>query len=92
MFPPTGGRVTVLGEFGGAQFSGFKASLVDLAVDKLSPIASEMKRLSADHAYVDSVLASGSDRARAIAAFLLAVAAAVAANAWDAAFSAASWA
>jgi tryptophanyl-tRNA synthetase len=27
-----------------------------------------MKRLSADHAYVDSVLADGSDRARAIAA------------------------
>src|SRR6476659_5797285 len=29
----------VLGEFGGAQFSGFKSNLVDLAVAKLSPIA-----------------------------------------------------
>jgi tryptophanyl-tRNA synthetase len=57
----------ILGEFGGAQFSGFKANLVDLAVEKLSPIANEMKRLSADHAYVDAVLADGSDRARAIA-------------------------
>jgi tryptophanyl-tRNA synthetase len=58
----------VLGEFGGAQFSGFKSSLVDLAVEKLSPIAAEMKRLSADHAYVDAVLADGADRARIIAA------------------------
>ena len=33
-------------EFGGAQFSAFKSSLVDLAVEKLSPIAAEMKRLS----------------------------------------------
>ncbi|WP_420134120.1 tryptophan--tRNA ligase [Rhodopseudomonas sp.] len=61
-------KAAVLGEFGGAQFSAFKSSLVDLAVEKLSPIAGEMKRLSADHAYVDSVLADGSDRARAIAA------------------------
>ena len=58
----------VLAEFGGAQFSGFKSSLVDLAVEKLSPIAAEMKRLSADHAYVDAVLADGADRARVIAA------------------------
>lgn len=61
-------KAAVLGEFGGAQFSAFKSNLVDLAVEKLSPIAGEMKRLSADHAYVDSVLADGSDRARAIAA------------------------
>jgi tryptophanyl-tRNA synthetase len=60
-------KTDILGEFGGAQFSGFKASLVDLAVEKLSPIAGEMKRLSADHAYVDAVLADGSERARAIA-------------------------
>src|SRR5437879_3898995 len=43
----------VLSEFGGAQFSGFKSNLVDLAVAKLSPIAAEMKRLTADEAYVD---------------------------------------
>jgi tryptophanyl-tRNA synthetase len=57
----------VLGEFGGAQFSGFKSNLVDLAVAKLSPIAAEMKRLTDDQAYVDQVLADGADRARAIA-------------------------
>jgi tryptophanyl-tRNA synthetase len=58
----------VLSEFGGAQFSGFKSNLVDLAVAKLSPIAAEMKRLTADQAYVDQVLIDGADRARAIAA------------------------
>src|SRR4051794_12494355 len=60
-------KAEILSEFGGAQFSGFKASLVELAVTKLSPIAAEMKRLTADEAYVDSVLIDGADRARAIA-------------------------
>jgi tryptophanyl-tRNA synthetase len=57
----------VLVEFGGGQFSNFKNSLVDLCVAKLSPIASEMKRLVADPGYVDSVLVDGADRAREIA-------------------------
>jgi tryptophanyl-tRNA synthetase len=57
----------VLSEYGNAQFSGFKNALVDLCVTKLSPIASEMKRLVADPAYIDSVLIDGGDRARAIA-------------------------
>src|SRR6202790_1520717 len=57
----------VLSEFSGAQFSGFKSNLVDLAVAKLSPIAAEMKRLTQDQAYVDQVLSDGADRARAIA-------------------------
>src|SRR3984885_3600763 len=56
-----------LSEFGGAQFSRFKSNLVDLAVAKLSPIAAEMKRLTADQAYVDQVLIDGADRARVIA-------------------------
>src|ERR1700710_2443806 len=46
----------VLSEFGGAQFSGFKSSLVDLAVAKLSPIAAEMKRLPPGAAFVPSLL------------------------------------
>jgi tryptophanyl-tRNA synthetase len=57
----------VLKEFGGGHFSSFKSALADLAVAKLSPIAAEMKRLTADEAYVDSVLIDGADRARAIA-------------------------
>jgi tryptophanyl-tRNA synthetase len=60
-------KADVLGEFGGGQFSGFKNALVELCVEKLSPIASEMKRLVSDPGYVDSVLVDGADRARAIA-------------------------
>ena len=55
-------------EFGGAQFSTFKAALVDLAVAKLGPINAEMKRLVADPVYIDPVLADGAARAQVIAA------------------------
>jgi tryptophanyl-tRNA synthetase len=58
----------VLREHGGAQFSTFKAALVDLAVAKLGPIGAEMKRIVGDPAYIDSVLADGSARARVLAA------------------------
>src|SRR5229473_1458234 len=61
------GKAEVLGEFGGGQFSNFKNSLVELCVEKLAPIASEMKRLVADPGHVDQVLIDGADRARAIA-------------------------
>src|SRR5215471_7715140 len=57
----------VLRDFGGGQFSIFKNALVDLCVAKLSPIASEMKRLVADPGHVDAILTDGADRARAIA-------------------------
>jgi tryptophanyl-tRNA synthetase len=57
----------VLRDFGGGQFSAFKTALVDLAVDKLGPIGAEMKRLTQDHAYVDSVLVDGAARANVIA-------------------------
>jgi tryptophanyl-tRNA synthetase len=60
-------KADVLKQFGGAQFSAFKPALADLAVAKLGPIAAEMKRLTADVAYIDSVLADGADRARVIA-------------------------
>ena len=60
-------RPSVLGEFGGGQFSSFKNALVELCVAKLSPIASEMKRLVADPGHVDAILIDGADRARAIA-------------------------
>jgi tryptophanyl-tRNA synthetase len=61
-------KAGVLREFGGAQFSTFKSALVDLAVAKLGPIGAEMKKLVQDPVYIDSVLADGSQRARAIAA------------------------
>jgi tryptophanyl-tRNA synthetase len=60
-------REAILAQFGGGQFSLFKQALTDLAVTKLGPIGSEMKRISNDTAYVDAVLADGAERARAIA-------------------------
>ena len=60
-------KADVLRQFGGGQFSSFKSALVDLCVEKLSPIASEMKRLVADPGHVDQVLADGAARARTIA-------------------------
>ena len=60
-------RADVLQQFGNAQFSTFKNALTDLAVTKLTPINSEMKRLLDDPAAIDAVLKDGSDRARKIA-------------------------
>jgi tryptophanyl-tRNA synthetase len=61
-------KADVLKELGGAQFSTFKAALVDLAVAKLGPINAEMKRLVADPAHIDTLLAEGAARAQIIAA------------------------
>ena len=61
-------KAEVLKQFGGGQFSAFKPALADLAVAKLAPIAAEMKRLTQDPAYIDSVLAEGAGRAQPIAA------------------------
>jgi tryptophanyl-tRNA synthetase len=65
-------KQAVLDQFGGAQFSGFKAALVDLAVAKLSPINGEMKRLLGDPAEIDRILADGAARAQEIAAVTMA--------------------
>ena len=58
----------VLRQYGGGNFSTFKNALVDLAVARLGPVGAEMKKLTADSVYIDSVLANGAARARAIAA------------------------
>ncbi len=60
-------KAEVLAEFGGSQFSRFKTALIELAVEKLSPITEKMKQLAADTDYIDQVLASGAERARVIA-------------------------
>src|SRR5882672_3039582 len=60
-------KAAVLKEFGGGQFSTFKSALVDLSVAKLGPIGAEMKRLVADTAHIDSVLADGAARAALLA-------------------------
>lgn len=61
----------VLTEVGGKQFSEFKPMLVERAVEKLSPISAEMRRLLDDKSEIDHVLEGGADRARAIAAPIL---------------------
>ncbi|MDP3896414.1 MAG: tryptophan--tRNA ligase [Mesorhizobium sp.] len=60
-------REEVLRQFGGQQFSVFKPALADLAVEKLAPIAGEMRRISADRGYIDGVLRDGGMRAGALA-------------------------
>ena len=62
-----GAKGDVLRDYGGAQFSTFKAALVDLAVERLGPIGSEMKRLTTDPSHIDAILADGAGRAGAIA-------------------------
>jgi len=62
----------VLAQVGGQQFSQFKPLLSDLAVAKLAPISGEMARLMQDPAEIDRILGQGADRARAIAAPILA--------------------
>jgi tryptophanyl-tRNA synthetase len=57
----------VLAEFGGKGWGAFKPALADLAVEKLSPIAGEMKRLVSDRGEMDRILRDGAERARAIA-------------------------
>ena len=61
----------VLTEVGGKQFSEFKPMLVERAIEKLSPISAEMRRLLDDKSEIDRVLEGGADRARAIAAPIL---------------------
>ena len=60
-------KADVLATYGNSNFSTFKGALVDRAVATLAPIGTEMKRLVADPAAIDAILADGAGRARAIA-------------------------
>ena len=62
----------VLAEFGGQGFATFKPVLADLAVSVLEPVGAAMRRLLADPAEIDRVLADGAERAAAIAEPILA--------------------
>jgi len=64
-------RKAVCRDFEGQGFAEFKAALIELAVEKLSPITGEMARLSKDPGYVDGLLAQGAERAEALAAPVL---------------------
>jgi tryptophanyl-tRNA synthetase len=57
----------VRARFAGQQFSTFKGTLADLAVAKLEPITLEMRRLMAEPAEIDKILADGAEKAAAIA-------------------------
>jgi tryptophanyl-tRNA synthetase len=65
-------KAQVLSQFAGRGFGAFKPALADLAVAKLGPVTAEMRRLMADPAEIDRVLVSGAERAREIAAPILA--------------------
>ena len=58
--------------YAGASFSDFKSHLADLAVEKLAPIAGEMRRLQADPGHLDRILRDGAERAAAQAEQVLA--------------------
>jgi tryptophanyl-tRNA synthetase len=60
-------KADVVHEFGGSQFSAFKTALADVTIEKLAPIRAGILRLAADPNHVDSVLAEGAEKARAIA-------------------------
>ena len=57
----------VMAKFAGQQFSTFKSELADLAVAKLGPITTEMRRLMADTSEIDKILKAGAEKAQAIA-------------------------
>ncbi|HEX4158858.1 MAG TPA: tryptophan--tRNA ligase [Rhizomicrobium sp.] len=65
-------RDNVITRFAGQQFSSFKNELAELAVERLVPIAAEMRRLLADPAEIDDLLRSGAAKARAIASPVMA--------------------
>jgi tryptophanyl-tRNA synthetase len=65
-------RADVCTRFGGATFSAFKDELAALAIDTLSPITAEMRRLMDDPGYVDGILSDGAKRAEQMALPILA--------------------
>ena len=60
-------KASVLRDFGGQQFSSFKKVLAEAAVERLEPLGTEIRRMLADPASIDKVLADGASRAQAIA-------------------------
>ncbi len=64
-------KADVLKQFGGGSFSVFKRALGEVCVARLGPIGAEMRRLVADSAEIDRVLATGAARARLLAAPIL---------------------
>ena len=61
-------RAKVEAEFAESSFSDFKVKLADLAVARLDPITSEMRRLMDDKGEIEGILRRGAEKAEAIAA------------------------
>ncbi|MEQ8179307.1 MAG: tryptophan--tRNA ligase [Amphiplicatus sp.] len=57
----------VLAEFGGKGFGVFKPALADLVVEKIAPLAAELRRLEADETHLAAILMKGAERAASIA-------------------------
>jgi tryptophanyl-tRNA synthetase len=65
-------KEAVVAEFAGQGFGVFKPRLADLAVEKMGPITTRMSEFMADPTELDAILHKGADRARAMAAPILA--------------------
>jgi tryptophanyl-tRNA synthetase len=66
-------KAAVLGAYGGQGFGqAFKPALAALLMEKLAPVSANMRRLMADPGEIDRILANGAERAREIAAPILA--------------------
>ncbi len=57
--------------YDGQGFAAFKNDLAELSVSVLGPITEEMKRLTDEKTYIDQILKSGSEKARALSAPIL---------------------
>lgn len=60
-------KADVLSEYGGRAFSEFKPALTEVAIEALSPINAEMRRLMDQPDHIDAILKDGSERAGVIA-------------------------
>jgi tryptophanyl-tRNA synthetase len=65
-------KAEVLNQYAGKGFGDFKPALADLLVERLAPISDRMRRLMDDPAEIDRVLAAGAQKARGLAAPVLA--------------------
>ena len=60
-------RTSLESQLAASQDSAALPWLADLAVDKLAPVAAEMRRILADPAYIDGVLREGGQKAGVLA-------------------------
>ena len=55
--------LSTVNEFSGKNFSEFKESLIDILINKLEPISSEINKLMDDRKYLDNILSIGFEKA-----------------------------